>query len=90
MVNRSGVADRLPAGVEVVASDAYDVNKTIDVSKGATTVYQCAQPPYYEWAEKFPPLQKSIMDVAAANGAKLAVGDNLYLACYVQPCDLQR
>ncbi len=79
MVNRSGQADRLPAGVQVVASDTYDVTKNIAVTKGATTIYQCAQPHYYEWTEKFPPLQRAILDAASKNGAKLVVGDNLYM-----------
>lgn len=79
MINRSGRADRLPDGVEVVASDAVDVPKNIAVTQGATTVYQCAQPAYYEWPEKFPPLQRAILEAAAANGARLVVGDNLYM-----------
>ena len=79
MINRSGKADRLPAGVEVVASDANDVAKNIEVTKGATAVYQCAQPHYYEWAEKFPKFQAGILEAAAKNGAKLIVGDNLYM-----------
>ncbi len=79
MVNRSGKADRLPLEVELVASDAYDAAKNIELTRGATTVYQCAQPHYYEWVEKFPPLQKAILEAAAANGAKLVVGDNLYM-----------
>ncbi len=79
MVNRSGKADRIPADVEVLASDAYDVDKNIVITKGAAAVYQCAQPEYSEWAEKFPPLQKAILGAAAQNGAKLVVGDNLYM-----------
>lgn len=79
MINRSGKANRLPAGVEVIASDAYDAAKNIEVTKGAHAIYQCAQPHYYEWAEKFPPLQKAIMDAAIANQAKFIVGDNLYM-----------
>jgi len=79
MINRSGKADRLPAGVEVVASDAYDVTKNIEVTRGAVSIYQCAQPHYYEWAEKFPPLQQAILEAASKNGAKLVVGDNLYM-----------
>jgi nucleoside-diphosphate-sugar epimerase len=79
MVNRSGKASGLPAGVEVVAGDAYEVAKNVAVTQGATTVYQCAQPHYYEWAEKFPPLQAAILEAVAANGAKLVVGDNLYM-----------
>ena len=79
MVNRSGKMDNPPAGVEIVASDAYDVAKNIQITKNAAAIYQCAQPHYYEWAEKFPPLQEAILEAASANGAKLIVGDNLYM-----------
>jgi len=79
MVNRSGQAERLPQGVELVAGDAYDVAQNIALTKGAASVYQCAQPHYYEWVEKFPALQTAILDAAAANAARLVVGDNLYM-----------
>lgn len=80
VISHSGKADpRLPEGVEIVAGDAYDTQHNIEVTKGATAVYQCAQPLYYEWAEKFPSMQKAILDAAAANGAKFIVGDNLYM-----------
>jgi nucleoside-diphosphate-sugar epimerase len=79
IINRSGKASRLPAQVEVVAGDAYDLRRNIELTQGAAAVYQCAQPPYHEWVEKFPPLQKAILEAAAANGAKLVVGDNLYM-----------
>jgi ketopantoate reductase len=38
MINRSGEAGQLPSGVEVIASDAYDVTKNIEVTKGATCI----------------------------------------------------
>jgi nucleoside-diphosphate-sugar epimerase len=79
MVNRSGKADRLPAEVEVVAGDAYDLNGNLALTQGAAAVYQCAQPAYFEWAEKFPRFQTAILEAAAQNGAKLIVGDNLYM-----------
>ena len=79
MINRSGKADCLPASIEVIASDAYDVKKNIELTKGATAIYQCAQPHYYEWTQKFKPLQKAILEAAAANNTKLIVGDNLYM-----------
>ncbi|OGO35549.1 MAG: NAD-dependent dehydratase [Chloroflexi bacterium RBG_16_57_11] len=78
MVNGRGKAD-LPAGVELIASDAYLVENTRRVTEGAAVVYQCAQPRYHEWAEKFPALQASILEGAAANGAKLVIGENLYM-----------
>lgn len=79
MVNRSGKADRLPESIEIVASDAYDVKKNIEVTQGAAAIYQCAQPHYYEWTQKFVALQKAILQAAIVNGTKLIVGDNLYM-----------
>jgi nucleoside-diphosphate-sugar epimerase len=79
MVNRSGEVNDAPSGVEVVRGDAYDAASTTALTKGATVVYQCAQPAYHEWVEKFPPLQAAIMQGAIANGAKFIVGDNLYM-----------
>ncbi|MBI5298249.1 MAG: NAD-dependent epimerase/dehydratase family protein [Chloroflexi bacterium] len=80
VISHSGKADpRLPEGVEIVQGDAYDTQHNIEVTKGATAVYQCAQPLYHEWAEKFPSMQKAILDAVAANGAKFIVGDNLYM-----------
>jgi nucleoside-diphosphate-sugar epimerase len=80
MVSHSGKADsRIPAEVEVVQGDAYDTKRNLEVTKDAAAVYQCAQPQYHEWVEKFPPMQKAILDAVAANGAKFIVGDNLYM-----------
>lgn len=79
MINRSGTAEHLPESVEIVAGDAYDVEKNIELTRGATAIYQCAQPHYYEWTQKFGPLQKAILDAAIANDTKLIVGDNLYM-----------
>jgi nucleoside-diphosphate-sugar epimerase len=79
MINRSGKADHLPESVEVIPSDAYNVKKNIEVTGGATAIYQCAQPHYYEWTQKFVPLQKAILETAVANKAKLIIGDNLYM-----------
>src|SRR5215208_4364161 len=79
MVNRSGRMDEVPAGVEVVASDLYDLTKVREVTRGAKVVYQSAQPRYSEWTEKFPPLQKSIIEGLTGSGAKLVVVENLYM-----------
>jgi nucleoside-diphosphate-sugar epimerase len=81
MVNRSGKAPfpaDIPAGVEVCAGDAYDIETVKRLTAGAAVVYQCAQPEYHQWAEKFPPLQAAIVAGTAASGAKLAIADNLY------------
>lgn len=78
MVNRGGKAD-VPAGVEVAAGDAYSTDSTTALCKDAAVVYQCAQPAYTEWPQKFPPLQAAVLEGAAAAGAKLIVGENLYM-----------
>jgi nucleoside-diphosphate-sugar epimerase len=79
LINRSGIMSSPPSGAEVVASDAYDAAKNVEVAMGAAAIYQCAQPRYHEWPEKFPPLQRAILDAAATTGARLIVGDNLYM-----------
>ena len=79
MVNRSGKASDLPASVEVVKGDVYNAANVAELTKGATTVYQCAQPEYTEWAEKFPPLQAAVLEGVATSGAKLVVMENVYM-----------
>ena len=80
LVNRSGKAPvNGYAGIEVMAGDAYNLDFTRQACQGATVVYQCAQPPYHEWVEKFPPLQQSILEGAASAGAKFIVAENLYM-----------
>jgi len=79
MVNRSGKMDEIPAGVEVVASDLYDQAQVQKVTRGAEVVYQSAQPHYYAWPEKFPPLQKSILEGLTSSNAKLVIVENLYM-----------
>jgi nucleoside-diphosphate-sugar epimerase len=79
MVNRSGKGSDLPTSVEVVKGDVYNAANVAQLTKGATTVYQCAQPRYHEWAEKFPSLQAAVLEGVAANGAKLVVMENLYM-----------
>ena len=47
IINRRGQASDLPATVEIVKADAYDVTQTRTLTAGAAAVYQCAQPAYY-------------------------------------------
>ncbi|MEO7909937.1 MAG: NAD-dependent epimerase/dehydratase family protein [Roseiflexaceae bacterium] len=79
LINRSGRKDGLPPGVEIAKGDAYDVASTTELTRGAAVVYQCAQPAYNQWAGNFPRMQAAILDGAAANGARLVVGENLYM-----------
>lgn len=78
LINRSGHAKGLPDGVTVIKGDAYDGAWVTETTRGATAIYQCAQPAYHEWVEKFPPLQTAILNAATANKARLIAVENLY------------
>ena len=79
MVNRSGKMDEKPAGVELATSDLYDPTRVREVTRGAKVVYQSAQPEYSKWPEKFPLLQKSIIDGLTGSNARLVLVENLYM-----------
>nr|WP_307811448.1 NAD-dependent epimerase/dehydratase family protein [Ktedonospora formicarum] len=66
-------------GVEIMAADATDAAQTRKACQGADVVYQCATPPYSDWPELFPPIQKGVIAGAAAAQAKLVVPENLYM-----------
>jgi nucleoside-diphosphate-sugar epimerase len=79
MVNRSGKMEEAPAGVEVIASDLYDPANVGAVTRGATVVYQASQPAYNQWTDKFPLLQKAILEGLAGGSAKLVLVENVYM-----------
>jgi len=79
LVNRSGQAMGLPPDAEVIKADAYDAANNIAITKNAAAIYQCAQPAYYEWSQKFPAFQDAILQAAIANGAKFIAAENLYV-----------
>ena len=76
-VTRSGTADA-PDGVEQTAADVGTAEGARRACEGAAVVYHCAQPPYTNWPELFPPMTRAVLDGAAAAGAKLVFADNLY------------
>lgn len=80
VVTRSGMRKHLPPSIEPVRGDATDPADAQQVCKGATHVYNCTNPAdYHRWPEQFPPLQRGVLEGAAANGAKLIVMENLYM-----------
>lgn len=79
VVNRSGRAAHLPTDIEAVSGDAMDAASMTKIMHGATSVYQCAQPPYHQWAGNFPRMQAAIIASAAANQSALVVAENLYM-----------
>ena len=79
MVTRSGRA-AVPEGVEIMAADAADHAAARWACQGAAVVYHCAATPYATWPQTLPPLMDGIIAGAAAAGAGIVYGDNLY--CY--------
>ena len=78
LVNRSGRAGA-PQGVEVVAADVTDPVAARRICEGAAVVFHCASGPYGRWTQTLPPIMNGIIEGAAAAGAKLVYGDNLYM-----------
>jgi len=79
VVNRSGKLAEAPEGADVIAADLFDAASVREVTQGATVVYQCAQPKYFEWPQKFPPLQQAIIDGLTDSNTKLVIVENLYM-----------
>lgn len=80
VVTRSGARKHLPVQAEVIRGDATDPADACRVCAGASHVYNCTNPAdYHRWPEQFPPLQRGVLEGAAASGAKLIVMENLYM-----------
>jgi nucleoside-diphosphate-sugar epimerase len=80
VVTRSGARKHFPLEVDVTRGDATDPADARRVCAGATHVYNCTNPAdYHRWPEQFPPLQRGVLEGAAAVGAKLIVMENLYV-----------
>jgi nucleoside-diphosphate-sugar epimerase len=79
LINRSGWADfEKDLETEVGGIDAADPAQAREVCEGAACVYHCIGLPYAEW-ERLPAIANGIIEGAAAAGATLIYGDNLYL-----------
>ncbi len=79
VVSRSGQMAEAPQGVELVAGDLYNPAVVRELTQGAAVAYQCAQPHYWEWPQKFPPLQTAIIEGLAGSGTRLVIGENTYM-----------
>jgi len=79
VVSRSGKMAEAPQSVELVAADLYDSAAVRELTQGAAVAYQCAQPHYWEWQQKFPPLQAAIIEGLTGTGTKLVIGENTYM-----------
>jgi nucleoside-diphosphate-sugar epimerase len=78
MITRSGGGPSHPL-VERVAADASDVRRLTDLTAGAATLYNCANPKYTEWERLWFPLNDAMIAAAKAAGAVYVITGNLYV-----------
>ncbi|WP_068617850.1 NAD-dependent epimerase/dehydratase family protein [Paenibacillus tuaregi] len=78
MINSSGQST-WNDGVTVEKADLMDLDQAKAAVKGATIVYQCAQPPYHLWEGRFERLQENIIKAVIEADAKLVVAENMYM-----------
>lgn len=82
MINRSGQMPSLPVGgVEVVGANVYNLERLETVTQGAAVVYNAVAPAYSGkvWESELPKMWDNILHATAKAGAKLVIGDNLYM-----------
>jgi nucleoside-diphosphate-sugar epimerase len=77
-VHRSGNG-RFPDGVEVVAGDAGDAARMIEVCAGAKAVHGCFLPAFDRWMEEFPAALRGCIAGAGAAGAILTFADDTWM-----------
>ncbi|MEV8513923.1 NAD-dependent epimerase [Dactylosporangium sp. NPDC051484] len=77
VVTRSGGGPEHPL-VSRVAADAGDAAALLGIVKGASVIYNCANPLYHAWPTAWPPIADALLRAAEANDAVLAITGNLY------------
>ncbi|MBU3734893.1 MAG: NAD-dependent epimerase/dehydratase family protein [Candidatus Planktophila sp.] len=77
LLSRSDNRAHIPNVVRVQA-DASSFSGLISVAPKADYIYNCANPPYNKWEEQWPPIHRSLIELAIKNGAVLVTCSNLY------------
>jgi nucleoside-diphosphate-sugar epimerase len=70
---------RSASGPGALRADITTAEGAAAACEGAAVVYQCAQPPYAEWAAEFPALTDTVLSGVAKAEARLVMADNLYM-----------
>jgi nucleoside-diphosphate-sugar epimerase len=77
---RRGAPGRPLAGLEWRRADIADPESAAEAARGASVVYDCANPAeYHRWDTLLPPLKRGVRQAAARAGARLVVLDCLYM-----------
>jgi nucleoside-diphosphate-sugar epimerase len=85
-VNRSGSRPELmPADVSIIRADVFDAEQAIQITHGASVVYQALGPAYSQWTELFPRLQANTIQAAMQAKARYVALENLYMLDPSQP-----
>ncbi len=79
LVNRNGQPNNAPKEAQCIAADINDIQAIKGIAQGSSVIYNCIMPPYtaQAWETQLIPLWQNIAN--AAQGAKLVIGDNLYM-----------
>jgi nucleoside-diphosphate-sugar epimerase len=75
VTSRSG---HMVEGATSVASDAGDVDALAPLARGASAIFNCANPAYHRWPSDWPPIAASLLTAAESSGATLVTLSNLY------------
>ena len=78
MITRSGGGPVHPL-IERVAADASEARRLTELTAGAETLYNCANPKYTEWERLWYPLNDAMIAAAKAAGAVYVITGNLYV-----------
>jgi nucleoside-diphosphate-sugar epimerase len=68
-----------PAGADVVAADATDIARMIEVCAGADCVYHCALPPMDSWLPTYVDIATSLITAAGQVDARLVYADDTWM-----------
>src|SRR4029079_12663869 len=68
VLTRSGAGPDRPR-VERVPGHAGDAAAVTAAARGAAVIYNCVNPPYDKWAERWPPIAPAVLAAAESTGA---------------------
>jgi nucleoside-diphosphate-sugar epimerase len=77
VITRSG-SGPTHTNIKRVAADVSDLSKLLEIAPSAAAIYNCANPPYHQWATEWPPIAASFLGYAEKTGAVLVTCSNLY------------